>query len=74
MFMRRIRGKIHVPLLQVQGTDDRCVLAGATTGSGSYVPDDYRYVRVDGAGHFLTEEAPNAVNRILIDWLDSLSV
>jgi pimeloyl-ACP methyl ester carboxylesterase len=74
MFMRRIRGKIHVPVLQVQGTDDRCVLAGATTGSGSYVPDDYRYVRVDGAGHFLTEEAPNAVSRILVDWLDSLSL
>ena len=72
MFMRRIRREIHVPVLQVQGTDDRCVLAGGTTGSGEYVPADYRYVRVDGAGHFLTEEAPNAVNRILIDWLDSL--
>jgi hypothetical protein len=29
--------------------------------------------RVDGAGDFLTEEAPNAVSRILIDWLESLS-
>lgn len=72
MFMRRIRRPIEVPVLQVQGTDDRCVLADATTGSGAYVPQDYRYVVVDGAGHFLTEEAPHAVSRVLIEWLDTL--
>lgn len=70
LFMRRIRRPIEVPVLQLQGTEDRCVLAAATSGSAAYVAADYRAVPIEGAGHFLTEEAPEQVNRALLDWLD----
>ena len=73
IFMRRVRHAIRVPVLQLQGTDDGCVLANATHGSGAFVPGDYRHVKVDGAGHFLTEEAPEAVSAALVSWLDSLA-
>lgn len=72
MFMRRIRRAIRVPVLQLQGTDDGCVLAAATHGSGAFVPGDFRHVKIDGAGHFLTEEAPDRVSGALTRWLDSL--
>ena len=72
MFMRRIRHAIRVPVLQLQGTDDRCVVASATYGSGAWVPGDYRHVKIEGAGHFLAEEAPEAVSAELQTWLDSL--
>ncbi|OFE18781.1 alpha/beta hydrolase [Humibacillus sp. DSM 29435] len=72
LFMRRIRRAIRVPVLQLQGTDDRCVVASATYGSGAWVPGDYRHVKIEGAGHFLTEEAPEAVGAELQTWLGSL--
>jgi pimeloyl-ACP methyl ester carboxylesterase len=36
------------------------------------VPGDYRHVKVPGAGHFLTEEAPDEVNAALLKWLGTL--
>ena len=73
LFMRRIRHAIRVPVLQLQGTDDGCVIAAATHGSGAFVPGDYRLVKIPGAGHFLTEEAPDKVNSALLKWLGSLA-
>lgn len=72
IFMRRIRRPITVPVLQLQGMDDGCVLPGPTAGSRVYVRGDYRQQRIEGAGHFLTEEAPEQVNAALLRWLDSL--
>ncbi|WP_076260302.1 alpha/beta fold hydrolase [Intrasporangium flavum] len=72
LFMRRVRHAIRVPVLQLQGTDDGCVLPASTRGSGAFVPGDYRHVNVEGAGHFLTEEAPEQVNAALLSWLRSL--
>jgi pimeloyl-ACP methyl ester carboxylesterase len=72
MFMRRIRHAIRVPVLQLHGAEDRCVLVQATRGSRDYVPSDFRSVTIPHAGHFLTEEAPEAVSTELVRWLDSL--
>jgi len=72
MFMRRIRHAIDVPVLQLQGSDDGCVIASATNGSGDFVPGDYRCITIDRAGHFLTEEAADDVSRALATWLGSL--
>ena len=73
IFMRRIRHAIRVPVLQLQGADDGCVLASATHGSGAFVPHDFRQVVIPHAGHFLTEEAPEQVNAALTTWLKSLA-
>ena len=72
IFMRRIRHPVSVPVLQLQGGDDGCVIASATAGSQAYVTGDYRCLTVDGAGHFLTEETPERVKLAVIDWLASL--
>ena len=73
LFMRRIRRAIRVPVLQLQGTDDGCVIAAVTHGSGAFVPGDYRQLKIPQAGHFLTEEAPDQVNAALVTWLGSLA-
>lgn len=70
LFNRRIRGPVTVPVLHLQGTEDGCVLADRTTGSERYVTGRYSHQLVDGAGHFLTEEAPDRVSGAIVDWLD----
>jgi len=72
LFNRRVRGLIEQPVLHLQGTEDGCVLAGATGGSGDYVSGPYTFQVVDGAGHFLPEEAPERVSAAVVDWLDSV--
>jgi pimeloyl-ACP methyl ester carboxylesterase len=72
LFNRRIRGLIEQPVLHLQGTEDGCVVAAATTGSGDYVSGPYTHQLVDGAGHFLPEEAPERVSAAIVDWLDTV--
>lgn len=72
MFNARINKPITIPVLQLQGTEDGCVLGPATTGSADYVTGPYRYQLIDGAGHFLSEESPARVSSALVDWLDDV--
>lgn len=69
LFQRRVAGPIDVPVLHLQGRQDGCVLAAATGGSQRHVRGPYTYQIIDDAGHFLAEEAPEQVNRALLDWL-----
>jgi pimeloyl-ACP methyl ester carboxylesterase len=39
------------------------------TGSAKHVVGEWRYERVDGVGHWLQLEAPDTVNRLLLDFL-----
>ncbi len=59
-------------MLQLQGTEDGCVVAECTTGSADYVTGPYAFQLVDGAGHFLSEEAPERVSAAIVDWLDTV--
>lgn len=72
LFNRRIRGPIDQPVLYLQGTEDGCVIPASTGGSEAYVRGPYTHQSVDGAGHFLTEEAPDRVSGAIVDWLDSV--
>ena len=72
LFNRRVRGSITLPVLHLQGTEDGCVLADCTNGSADYVTGPYTFSLVDGAGHFLTEEAPDRVSAAIVDWLDAV--
>jgi pimeloyl-ACP methyl ester carboxylesterase len=72
LFNRRIRGLIEQPVLHLQGTEDGCVVAAATAGSAAYVSGPYTHQLVDGAGHFLPEEAPERVSAAIVDWLDTV--
>ena len=73
VFQRRISGPIRVPVLHLQGLADRCVLADATAGSERFVKAAYTYRAIEGAGHFLAEEAPVQVNQALLAWLATVA-
>lgn len=72
VFNRRVGVAIDVPVLQLQGSQDGCVLEPTAERSGRFVRGRYAYHTVDGAGHFLTEEAPEQVDKLLLDWLAAL--
>jgi pimeloyl-ACP methyl ester carboxylesterase len=40
-------------------------------GSAEHVSGPWRYERLDGPGHHLQLEQPDAVNRLLVDFLPS---
>lgn len=64
-----LRAPVRVPVLQVHGEADRAIpVSLASWGNGA----PYRFETVPDAGHFLPEEAPDAVSRLLVEWLDSL--
>ena len=41
------------------------------TGTKNYLQGPWRYERIDGAGHWLQLDAPDEVNRLLLDFLPS---
>ena len=42
----------------------------ALTGSAAHMAGQWRYERLDGAGHWLRLEAPEVVNSLPLDFLD----
>ncbi len=73
LFAHRLKPPIHVPVLHLQGGADGCVLPSVTSGSDQYVVSSYENYVVDDAGHFLTEEAPERVSSLLVDWVKRLA-
>jgi pimeloyl-ACP methyl ester carboxylesterase len=71
-FARRMRTPISVPVLQLHGEHDRSVLPDTVAGSAQYCSGPYEHHVVTGAGHFLPEEAPDAVSGHLVRWLDAI--
>ena len=63
-----LREPVHMPVLQLHGDLDRCVLARTAQGSGRYVAGDYEWHQLDGVGHFPHNEAPELVSAELIRW------
>ncbi|MDY6997944.1 MAG: alpha/beta hydrolase [Actinomycetota bacterium] len=63
---------ITVPALFVGGTEDATLAYTPRHRVGEVVSGDYREVMIDGAGHWLTEERPGEVTRLLLEFLGSL--
>src|SRR5690606_29932189 len=68
-FLAALRRPIDVPVLQVHGTADGFLRTGTADVDGAAFARDFRFEVVDGAGHYLAEEAPDEVNALLADWL-----
>jgi pimeloyl-ACP methyl ester carboxylesterase len=68
-FASRVRRPIAVPVLHLHGECDGAVVASAATGSRELVSGPFEEHVIAGAGHFLPEEAPDEVNRLLLRWL-----
>jgi pimeloyl-ACP methyl ester carboxylesterase len=68
-YAARMRTPIRVPVLQLHGALDRCVLPRSAQGSGRYVEAPYRWRLIEGAGHFPHEERPEPFDKELLGWL-----
>ncbi|WP_045822370.1 alpha/beta hydrolase [Williamsia herbipolensis] len=58
-----------VPTLYLHGVDDGCMQVGYAGSVRDVLPDDSRVELIDGAGHFLQVEQPEAVNRLVVEFL-----
>lgn len=71
-FAEAVERPITVPVLQLHGALDRCILAGTAAGSDRWVEGEFRDVVFEGAGHFVPEERADDVTAALVDWLPTL--
>lgn len=61
--------KIGAPTLYMWGDADSTVGRMAAEAVGQHVSGPYRFAAIPGAGHFLTDQVPEAVNPLLLDHL-----
>jgi pimeloyl-ACP methyl ester carboxylesterase len=62
---------IDVPALFIGGSADATFAYTPRHRAREVVTGDYREVMLDGAGHWLTEERPHDVSRVLVEFLAS---
>jgi pimeloyl-ACP methyl ester carboxylesterase len=60
---------IVAPTMGVLGTDDFALTEGQMAASAAYCSTSFRDERIEGAGHWLQWERPDAVNALLLDFL-----
>jgi pimeloyl-ACP methyl ester carboxylesterase len=64
--------QLQVPTMGVWSSEDRFLLEEQLTGTESYITAPWRYERLEGVGHWMPLEAPEAVNTLLLDFLTSV--
>lgn len=75
VLLRRARGDaarlphITAPTLAVWSSGDRYLTERSMVGSRRYVDGSWRYERLDDVGHWIPLEAPDRLNRLLLDFL-----
>jgi pimeloyl-ACP methyl ester carboxylesterase len=60
---------VQAPTMGVWSMRDIALTEGQMTRSAENVAGPWRYERIDGAGHWMQLEAPDALNRLLLDFL-----
>jgi len=65
-FQKLLAGGVQAPVLQVHGAIDGCLLPSTAHGSGAWAHGRYELQLLDGVGHFVHEEAADAVNEALV--------
>ncbi len=60
---------VQAPTMGIWSTRDIALLEEQMTGSAQQCAGEFRYERVDGAGHWMQWEAPERVNELLLDFL-----
>jgi len=60
---------VAAPTMGVWSSGDFALLEEQMTTSKDFVTGPWRYERVEGAGHWMQLEAPDALNRLLLDFL-----
>jgi pimeloyl-ACP methyl ester carboxylesterase len=59
---------LDVPGLVIHGADDQCIGADLVAGMGDYFPRGLRIEVIPHAGHFVHQEQPEIVNRLLVEF------
>ncbi|MEA2196764.1 MAG: hypothetical protein QOJ25_815 [Solirubrobacteraceae bacterium] len=62
---------VRTPTMGIWSSGDRFLLEPQMAESRSHVAGPWRYERLDGPGHWMQLDAPEAVNALLIDFLGS---
>lgn len=60
---------VQAPTMGVWSSGDFALTEVQMSGSGAYVAGPWRYERIEGPGHWMQLEAPDEVNRLLLDFL-----
>jgi pimeloyl-ACP methyl ester carboxylesterase len=60
---------IQAPTMGVWSSGDIALTEGQMTRSAAHVAGSWRYEKLDGPGHWMQLEAPDDVNRLLLDFL-----
>jgi pimeloyl-ACP methyl ester carboxylesterase len=60
---------VTVPALGIWSSGDFALLEEGMTGSAAFVKGEWRYERVEDAGHWPQLDAPDTVNALLLDFL-----
>lgn len=68
-FTQAVNRPIRVPVLQLHGGDDPCLLERTARRSGSWTGHSYRYQVLPRVGHFVQQEAPECTTELLIGFL-----
>ena len=63
---RLLEPGVHVPVLQIHGALDGCVLPSTARGSEPWAHAGLTYVELPGVGHFPALEAPEVVTELLL--------
>ena len=63
---------IAAPTLYVWGEDDATVGRRAAELTAAYVTGPYRFVTLEGAGHFLVDQFPDKVSDLIVGHLRGL--
>jgi pimeloyl-ACP methyl ester carboxylesterase len=65
-------GPITVPTMYVWSTDDIALGREAAEGTAACVEGPYRFEVIEGVSHWIPEEAPDALNALLLEHLASV--
>jgi pimeloyl-ACP methyl ester carboxylesterase len=64
-------GPIITPTLYVWSTNDLALGAEAAEATGQCVEGPYRFAVIEGVSHWIAEQAPDRLNRLLLDHISS---
>jgi pimeloyl-ACP methyl ester carboxylesterase len=60
---------VQAPVLQIHGLGDQYLLAGALDGTWEWIDAPYTLVTLPGVGHFVQQDASEAVTKAMLRWL-----
>jgi len=65
----RARGAIRSPTLYIWGNADDTVGRAAAEGNVDFIAAPYRFVELEGVGHFAAEQVPERVSELMLEQL-----